>query len=110
MENIGYNNGKCLCSMAIKTFNCDPSNTKLWNQPKLPEDCDATCWNIKNGLWLCGLEPQQHENNTLCNRQLTYFTVPPYNYNNSVFLESTKIWNLGDYNTRYYIPSSKLKN
>ena len=60
------------CNLRIRTVNCNPSDPQNWFQynavaenPKV----DPVMYNIYNGCWLCQYEPQQTENNILCQRQ-----------------------------------------
>ena len=64
------------CSMKIKTVPCDPNSKETWF--KHPVKFDPVRNNILNGCWMCNYEPQQTENNNICQRQFYdgYITYP----------------------------------
>ena len=67
------------CSTKLKTMPCNPNSKKNWF--KDPAKFDQVRHNIKNGCWLCNFEPQQTDNNLLCQRNFFDGDVTaPYNY------------------------------
>ena len=75
------------CSTKLRTMKCNPNSKKTWF--KSPVKYDQIRENIKNGLWLCNFEPQQTENNILCQRHFfDGHIVPPYNFPHRINLES----------------------
>ena len=94
---------KCnACDNKMMTTNCDPNNPNLWYKHELPKGLDPVLSNIYNGCWLCNFEPQQTENNKLCNRN--FFNgpmLPPYDVGERITLE-TKMRNMDKKYNKYH--------